>query len=75
MGAAFAYLKAGNRNMAVEILKNMLPLQSKSGGFIYFTREIPHEFSTYISVASTAWFIMVASAIEDPAIADSFWSK
>ena len=75
MGAAFAYLKAGNREKAAEILKNMLPLQSKSGGFIYLTREIPHEFSTYISVASTAWFIMIASAIEDPAIADSFWSR
>ncbi|PKL16296.1 MAG: hypothetical protein CVV49_16905 [Spirochaetae bacterium HGW-Spirochaetae-5] len=75
MGAAFAYLKAGNRDKAAEILRNMLPLQSSSGGFIYFTQEIPHEFSTYVSVASTAWFIMIASAIENQAIADSFWSR
>lgn len=75
MGVALAYLKTGNREKAAEILKNMLPLQGKSGGFIYFTREIPHEFSTHISVASTAWFIMVASALEDPAIAESFWRK
>ncbi len=75
MGAALAYLKTGNRGKALEILKNMIPLQSKSGGFIYFTREIPHEFSTYISVASTAWFIMIASALEDQAIADSFWKE
>ncbi len=73
IGVAFACLKAGNRLKAAEILKNMLPLQGKSGGFIYFTREIPHEFSTDISVASTAWFILTASALEDPAIADSFW--
>ncbi len=75
MGAAFAYLKTGNRDKAAEILRNMLPLQSSSGGFIYFTQEIPHEFSTYVSVASTAWFIMIATAIEDQAIADSFWSR
>lgn len=75
MGAALAYLKSGNREKAAEILKNMLPLQNKTGGFIYFTREIPHEFSTYVSVASTAWFIMIASALEDPAIAESFWKE
>lgn len=75
MGAALAYLKTGNREKALEILKNMLPLQGKSGGFIYFTREIPHEFSTYISVASTAWFIMIATALEDQEIADSFWRE
>jgi len=75
MGAAFAYLKTGNRGKTAGILKNMLSLQSKSGGFIYFTREIPHEFSTYVSVASTAWFIMIASALEDQAVADNFWSE
>lgn len=75
MGAAFAYLKAGNRDRAAEILKNVLPLQGKNGGFIYFTREIPHEFSTFTSTASTAWFIMVAASLEDQSVADSFWGR
>ncbi len=74
-GVAFAYLKTGNHTRAEEILINMLPLQDKNGGFIYFTFEIPHEFSTYVSVASTAWFIMVASALENHEIEESFWGK
>ncbi len=75
MGAALAYLKCGNREKAVEIMREMLPLQAGRGGFIYFTMDIPHEFSTYQSVASTAWFIIVASALENQAAADSFWSS
>lgn len=75
LGAALAYLKTGNRNKTAEILKNVLPLQEKSGGFTYFTHEIPHEFSTHISVASTAWYIMVASSLEDPSVAAGFWKK
>ena len=73
MGAAFAYLKTGDRKKAEEIARQMLPLQREGGGFIYFTKEVPHEFSTYVSLASTAWFIMVVSALEDKATADSFW--
>jgi hypothetical protein len=75
MGAALAYLKAGRRDRAEEILRNVLPLQSRSGGFIYFTREVPHEFSTFVSVASTAWFIMMACALENPQTADLFWGR
>jgi hypothetical protein len=75
MGVALAYLKCGKREKSIQILREILPLQGRSGGFIYFTREIPHEFSTYQSVASTAWFIIMASALEDQAAADSFWSR
>lgn len=75
MGAALAYLKGGDRGKAVEILKKVLPLQSADGGFVYFTREVPHEFSTFVSVASTAWFVMMVSAIENAQTADSFWGR
>ena len=73
MGVACARLKNGNRDKAEAILKNVLPLQGRSGGFVYFTRDIPHEFSAYQSVASTAWFVMVASMLEDPSAAAGFW--
>ena len=75
MGAALAYLKAGDREKAQEILKRILPLQNAGGGFVYFTREVPHEFSTFVSVASTAWFVMMASAIENRHTAESFWGR
>jgi hypothetical protein len=73
LGVALAFFKNGDKTEAEKILGRMIPLQSAGGGFVYFTRNIPHEFSTHISTASTAWFVIVASAIEDPAAGDRFW--
>ncbi len=75
VGVAMAYLKIGERNKAKSILDQMILLQNERGGFAYFTKEIPHEFSTYPSVASTAWFVIVATVYADAELLNEFWSK
>lgn len=74
-GVAMAYLKLGKRDEAARIIDEMLKLRSPGGGFRYCSREIPHLFVTYPSVASTAWFSIVASAWADPAVLESFWGE
>jgi len=65
LGVALAYLKQGDTGKARAIIGEMLKLQDEDGGVLYFTREIPHEFVSYPSVASTAWLAIVLSAAED----------
>jgi len=66
LGVALAYLKQGKAGKAKAILDEMLKLHTPGGGLPYFTREIPHEFVSYPSVASTAWLAIAISALEDP---------
>ncbi|TAL36888.1 MAG: hypothetical protein EPN93_06895 [Spirochaetes bacterium] len=75
LGVAMAYLKLGEREKVKSILEQMIALQNERGGFTYFTMDIPHEFSKHPSVASTAWFVIVATAYADKTALDGFWGK
>jgi hypothetical protein len=75
LGVAIAYLKLGRKNKAVEIINDILSMQAPDGGILYFTREIPHEFVDFPSVASTAWLIMVLSVLENEDLLKDFWNK
>lgn len=72
LGVALACLKQGKTGKARTILEEMLKLQTPGGGLPYFTREIPHEFVSYPSVASTAWLAIAISALEDPEACSGF---
>lgn len=72
LGVAFAYLKQGQTKKAGVIIDDILKLQTDDGGVRYFTREIPHEFVSYPSVASTAWLAIVLLSWDDPALRASF---
>ncbi|MDA2937507.1 exosortase-associated EpsI family protein [Acidobacteria bacterium AH-259-A15] len=66
LGVGLAYFRQGRREKAEQILQGMLQLQGKNGGISYATKDIPFQFSTAPSVASNAWWIILASTLEDP---------
>jgi hypothetical protein len=74
LGVAAAYMKGGQKAEAMEILEAMLPL-SVEGGLQYATVDVPYQFSTDPSVASTAWFVMVVEMLRKPELNASFWDK
>lgn len=74
LGAALAYVRAGDRFKAEDIVKQVLKYISNSGGIRYASKYIPHEFSSEPSVASTGWLIMVLGDLEDNEIAKLFWN-
>jgi len=59
LGVAVAYLRAGYLEKGLSIINNMLPIQ-ENGGFKYASMNIPHQFSVFPSVASTAWFVIAS---------------
>ena len=71
-GVASAQIKAGNPDAALTILESLLPTQV-DGGFRYSTAEIPYQFSTYPSVASTAWFVITVESLLDRQKNSLFW--
>jgi len=73
LGVAMAYLKAGMKEEATAILKNMRAMQTKGGGLRYTTQEIPFQFSPSPSMAGTAWYAMVMRAMNDPTALSLFW--
>jgi hypothetical protein len=74
LGVAAAYMKGGQKAKAVEIVEAMLPL-SVEGGLQYATVDVPYQFSTDPSVASTAWFVMVVEMLRKPELNALFWDK
>ena len=73
-GLSAAYLKTGNGMDAYRIVHSLLPLQT-DGGFLYSTTDIPFQFSTHPSVASTAWFIIAVESLLDEGKKDIFWGR
>lgn len=71
-GVASAQIKAGNPEAALTILESLLPTQV-GGGFRYATIEIPYQFSTYPSIASTAWFVITVESLLDRQKNSLFW--
>jgi hypothetical protein len=71
-GVASAQIKAGNPEAALTILESLLPTQV-GGGFRYSTVDIPYQFSTYPSVASTAWFVITVESLLDRQKNSLFW--
>lgn len=74
LGVAAAYIKSGQAEKAIGIVEAMLPL-SVEGGLQYATVDVPYQFSTDPSVASTAWFVMVVEMLRKPELNASFWDK
>jgi len=75
LGVGLAYFRQGRREKAEQILKGMLQLQAKNGGISYATKDVPFQFSTAPSVASNAWWIILASTLEDPLLDVLFWGQ
>lgn len=74
LGVAAAYIKSCQAEKAIGIVEAMLPL-SVEGGLQYATVDVPYQFSTDPSVASTAWFVMVVEMLRKPELNASFWDK
>ena len=73
LGMAVAHIKAGNNEEAVKIIRTAAAL-SENGGIRYASLEVPHQFSTYTSVASSAWMVIAIEALLDPEDNKLFWS-
>ena len=74
LGVATAHGKAGNQGAAQEIVEAMHPYRHDNGGFQYADREVPHQFTTYRSVASTAWYVLAVAVLENEEVRRLFWS-
>jgi hypothetical protein len=75
LGVAVAYAKLGQIAKAKEVVNNILRMQTPEGGVLYFTRDIPHEFASFPSVASTAWLVMALSVLENKTLLEEFWRE
>jgi hypothetical protein len=71
-GVSAAYCKAGNPESSLQVLEGLLPAQT-NGGFRYSTAELPYQFNSYPSVASTAWFIIAVETLLDAEKGSLFW--
>ncbi|MBI3018001.1 MAG: EpsI family protein [Deltaproteobacteria bacterium] len=74
LGVAMAYLKMGKKEKAIHILREILKMQTPSGGIRYATQEVPFQFSPSPSMAGTAWLAIVLHALENPQMLDRFWN-
>ena len=74
LGVATAHGKAGNQGAAQEIVEAMHAYRHDNGGFQYADREVPHQFTTYRSVASTAWYVLAVAVLENEEVRRLFWS-
>ncbi len=72
LGAAAAWIRGGDSDKGLEIIKNTAEM-SVEGGLIYSSRNLPYLFSNYPSVAGTAWFIIACELYKDPDTI--FWSE
>ncbi len=70
---AAALVKSGDVLKALEIIRAAYGI-AVDGGIPYATLEIPHQFSTWPSVASTAWLVIAAELILDAEDNRIFWS-
>ncbi|MCF7928733.1 MAG: hypothetical protein K9L68_07265 [Spirochaetales bacterium] len=75
LGMAAALVKSEDADRidhAIEIIQAAAEL-SEEGGIPYASREIPHQFSTYPSVASTAWLVIAVENLLDAEDKGLFW--
>jgi hypothetical protein len=72
LGVAAAWIKAGNMDKGLEIIKNTSAM-SVDGGLIYSSENLPYLFSDYPSVAGSGWFIIASELYRDPE--NIFWSE
>ena len=74
LGAATAYIKAGEMQKGLELLRSMLALREGSG-FKYASCGVPYQFSEYPSVASTAWFVIAVEVLKQDKTRLLFWGE
>lgn len=72
LGVAAAFAKSGDRSKAQRIIEDMMDLQVE-GGIRYASQGIPFRFSTFPSVASTAWLVISTQLLMNPN--DLFWGE
>jgi hypothetical protein len=74
LGMATALAKGGRYDEAVRVIEASLEY-SRDGALQYASMEVPHQFSTYPSVASTAWLVIAIENLLDPQDRGLFWSS
>jgi hypothetical protein len=72
LGVATACAQAGKTQEALAIIRANRAY-SADGGLVYASMEVPHQFSTYPSAASTAWLIIAAETLTDDRDRALFW--
>jgi hypothetical protein len=73
LGVSLAHIRFENEDKAKNIIKEVLKFRSRSGGIMYSSIYIAHEFSSKASVAPAAWLIINLGALEQNKIAQLFW--
>ncbi|MCF7914341.1 MAG: hypothetical protein K9L66_04155 [Spirochaetaceae bacterium] len=73
LGMATALIKAGRNEKALQIIRASREY-TENGAVQYASLEVPHQFSTYPSVASTAWLVIALENLLDPLNRSLFWS-
>lgn len=74
LGVAAAYVRANREEDAIEILRDSIALMEQ-GGIRYASEAVDYQFNKDPSVASTAWFIMVAEMLKGNPRAGRFWDR
>jgi hypothetical protein len=74
LGVAAAYARGDRDQDAIQILRDTIKLMVQ-GGVRYASLEVDYQFNNDPSVASTAWFIMVAEILKGNPHAKYFWSR
>lgn len=72
LGVVAALVQADRTEEAARILRAAEEFEVE-GGFRYADREVPEHFSTFPSAASTAWYVIAAELLLDPADRQRFW--
>ena len=74
LGVAVAHGKLDDEAAATRIIEAMHHYRHENGGFQYADREIPHQFTTYRSVAATAWYAIAVEVLDNEQVRRLFWS-
>ena len=76
LGMATALIKAGQEAKARQVIAatEEFAVDAAGGVLRYASMEVPHQFSTYPSVASTAWLVIAVENLLDPQDRALFWS-
>lgn len=76
LGMATALIKAGREAKARQVIATTeeYAVDAAGGVLQYASMEVPHQFSTYPSVASTAWLVIAIENLLDPQDRALFWS-
>lgn len=74
LGAAAAYIRAGQTGEALDVMESMRAL-AVDGGLRYASAPVPYQFPDYPSVASTAWFVIAAEMQRGTPVGALFWGN